>query len=61
MLENGKFTREAIAEYWQDGFLFPVLSLDPAQALAWRKQLEALERAWLGNTLHLPSLSGTCG
>ncbi len=41
-------------QYWQDGYLFPIQAVSPAQAKDWRDELEALETKWLDNGLRLP-------
>ncbi len=35
-----------IDQYWQDGFLFPLDVMSPAEAGQWRGQLEDMEQAW---------------
>ena len=35
-----------IDQYWQDGFLFPLDVMSPAEAGQWRAQLEGMEQAW---------------
>lgn len=37
--------------YWDDGFLYPIQAVDTAQAAAWRREIEAIEREWLAADL----------
>lgn len=53
-LESGFLTLKQKQQYWEDGYLFPLQVVSPAQADNWRMQLEALERKWLDNGLPLP-------
>ncbi len=53
-LTNGRLSEAQIAQYWRDGFLFPVPGISKADALAARDELEQLETEWLDNGLPLP-------
>lgn len=53
-LNMGKLTQDQQDQYWQDGYLFPMQVVSPAQANNWRIELEALETKWLNNGLPLP-------
>lgn len=53
-LENGHLTDTQKAQYWQEGFLFPVQVMPAVDARAMRTELEALETEWLGGDLPLP-------
>lgn len=53
-LNNGKLTKAQQNQYWDDGYLFPMQVVSPAQAKIWRAELEALESKWLDNDLPLP-------
>ncbi len=53
-LAGGRLPSDRIAQYWRDGFLFPIPVLPAEEAAAARGELEALERNWLDNGLPLP-------
>ena len=40
--------------YWDDGYLYPIPALSPAEAAEWRAKLEALEAEWLPADLPQP-------
>ncbi|MEX0285866.1 MAG: phytanoyl-CoA dioxygenase family protein [Paracoccaceae bacterium] len=53
-LDQGRLTPDQTAQYWQDGFLFPLDVLTPDQATAARAEFETMERDWLDNGLPQP-------
>lgn len=53
-LENAKLGTKLQQQYWDDGYLFPLPALPVADALAYRKEFEALEKKWLDNDLPHP-------
>ena len=53
-LDHGKLSDAQIAQYWEDGYLFPLPSLPTEKALAYRTEIEGIERDWLDNGLPLP-------
>ena len=53
-LENGRLTKRQTAQYWEDGYLFPIPVMTPAEAQALREELEQIEAQWLDNGLPLP-------
>lgn len=53
-LDAGRLSERSKAQYWQDGFLFPIQALPTEDALALRAELEDLEAEWLDNGLPLP-------
>ena len=53
-LESGRLTADQQQQYWDDGYLFPVPALPVDDALAYRKEIEAIEAEWLDNGLPLP-------
>lgn len=53
-LDSGHLTEAQIAQYQNDGFLFPLQAMPPHEAIALRAELEAVERDWLDNGLPLP-------
>lgn len=42
------------AQYWEDGYLFPIRAMSETEAATLRAELEALESEWLDNGLTLP-------
>lgn len=53
-LENGRLTKRQTAQYWEDGYLFPIPVMTPTEAQALREELEQIEAQWLDNGLPLP-------
>ena len=53
-LTDGRLTSAQTAQYWDDGFLFPVPVMPAPDAIALRSELEALENEWMDNGLPLP-------
>jgi ectoine hydroxylase-related dioxygenase (phytanoyl-CoA dioxygenase family) len=53
-LIDGKLGQNQIQQYWDDGYLFPLPAFGADQALAYRTEIEAIERDWLDNGLALP-------
>lgn len=53
-LENGHLTQPQIAQYWEDGYLFPIDVMSPADASALRSELEQIEKDWLTRELPHP-------
>ncbi|WP_298356394.1 phytanoyl-CoA dioxygenase family protein [uncultured Litoreibacter sp.] len=53
-LDHGTLPAALRKQYWQDGFLFPVPVMDPAEAAEMRAELEQIERDWLDADLPLP-------
>ena len=53
-LDNGRLTPVLQQQYWDDGYLFPLPAVPAADALAYRAQIEGIERDWLDNGLPLP-------
>lgn len=53
-LTNGRLADAQQAQYWRDGYLFPLPVIDPAEATAWRATFEQIEADWLDNGLPLP-------
>ncbi|WP_299303471.1 phytanoyl-CoA dioxygenase family protein [uncultured Litoreibacter sp.] len=53
-LDHGTLPAALRTQYWQDGFLFPVPVMDPAEAAEMRAELEQIERDWLDADLPLP-------
>ncbi|SHJ15466.1 Phytanoyl-CoA dioxygenase (PhyH) [Shimia gijangensis] len=53
-LENGRPTATQIAQYWNDGFLFPLPVIPQALAARWRTEFEQMEADWLTADLPLP-------
>lgn len=53
-LENGRLSEEDVAQYWRDGFLFPVRVFSAEEVAAARTSLEDMERDWLDGGLPLP-------
>jgi len=51
---GGALTTDQAANYWQDGYLFPLRVMSEEAAAAARWELEAVERKWLDNGLPLP-------
>lgn len=53
-LTDGRLSKASTAQYWDDGFLFPINVLSAQKAQDYRAQIEAVERDWLDNGLDLP-------
>ncbi len=53
-LPDGKLTPALQQQYWEDGYLFPLPALSGADALAYRAEIEGIERDWLDNGLPQP-------
>ena len=53
-LTQGRLSSETSQRYWDDGYLFPIDVLSPAEAAEARRELEAIEAKWLDNGLPLP-------
>ena len=53
-LPDGKLTPALQQQYWEDGYLFPLPALAGADALAYRAEIEGIERDWLDNGLPQP-------
>ncbi|MFK7745485.1 MAG: phytanoyl-CoA dioxygenase family protein [Roseobacter sp.] len=53
-LHNGTLTKAQQAQYWEDGYIFPLQVMPPEDAKNLRAELEDLERTWLDNGLPLP-------
>ena len=53
-LENGRLAEEGVAQYWRDGFLFPIPVFSADEVAAIRTSLEDMERDWLDAGLPLP-------
>ncbi|WP_171173605.1 phytanoyl-CoA dioxygenase family protein [Ruegeria sp. HKCCD8929] len=53
-LENGHLSDAQIAQYWEDGFLYPFQILPPSEAADLRAELERIEANWRETDLPLP-------
>jgi len=53
-LEQGRLTDAQTAQYWRDGFLFPLPALAPDLAASARTELEQIETTWRTADLHHP-------
>lgn len=53
-LTGGRLSDAQIAQYWDDGFLFPAPAVSVAAARAARAELEAIEGKWRDADLPLP-------
>ena len=53
-LTDGHLSQSLIDRYWEDGYLFPIPVITPAEAAAHSKTLEEIERNWLDNGLPQP-------
>lgn len=53
-LTKGRLSGAQIAQYWEDGFLFPAPAIPASAAIAARAELEAIEAKWLDAGLPLP-------
>ena len=53
-LQGGRLTQAQQAQYWEDGYLFPLQVISTAEAAKMRAELEALETEWLDKDLPLP-------
>lgn len=53
-LDGGRLDQYQIAQYWNDGFLFPLPALKKQAAQDARGELEQIERDWLDAGLPLP-------
>jgi len=57
-LKDGHLTPDQIAQYWRDGFLFPIAVMPPQEATALRAELEQIEHNCRDNGL--PLTRNTC-
>ncbi len=53
-LENGRLAEQDVAQFWRDGFLFPIRVFCAEEVAAARTSLEDIERDWLDGGLPLP-------
>lgn len=53
-LTDGRLPAPLAAQYWQDGFLFPLPALPAPEAAAARAELQAIEARWQTADLPLP-------
>ena len=53
-LSQGHLSDALIAQYWTDGYLFPLPAIPPQEALQARSALEQIEHDWLDAGLPLP-------
>ncbi len=53
-LTDGHLPAHLIERYWEDGYLFPIPVITPAEAAAHRAALEETERDWLAGGLPQP-------
>ncbi len=53
-LENGRLSEAQRAQYWDEGFLFPIRVFSDEKAAAARRSLEDIERDWLDAGLPRP-------
>jgi hypothetical protein len=53
-LQNGRLLDAQVARYWDDGYLFPIQAVSHQRAVAWRTELEGIERDWLDAGLPQP-------
>jgi len=53
-LSKGRLSAQQQAQYWEDGYLFPIPVLPPSEAHALRGELEAIEHEWRDTDLPLP-------
>jgi ectoine hydroxylase-related dioxygenase (phytanoyl-CoA dioxygenase family) len=53
-LSQGRLSQAQIDQYWDDGYLFPIRAIPPAETAKLRARLEALEATWLDNGLPQP-------
>ena len=53
-LPQGRLSKALAAQYWEDGYLFPLPALARDEALAYRTEIEGIERDWRDNGLPLP-------
>ena len=51
---QGRLSDALVAQYWKDGFLFPLPCMAASDALQMRAELEDIERDWLDADLPLP-------
>ncbi|WP_299848558.1 phytanoyl-CoA dioxygenase family protein [uncultured Roseovarius sp.] len=51
-LDNGHLTTEQTAQYWRDGYLFPLDVFTPEEAAGYRAELQEIEQDW--RTADLP-------
>lgn len=53
-LTDGRLAPAQIAQYWEDGYLFPLPGLPADETQVLRREFEALEATWRDNGLPLP-------
>ncbi|KMW58402.1 phytanoyl-CoA dioxygenase family protein [Candidatus Rhodobacter oscarellae] len=53
-LAGGRLSEAQKAQYWDQGFLFPIRAIPEDETAALRAEFEALEREWLDNGLPQP-------
>jgi len=53
-LVSGRLSDTQCAQYWEDGYLFPIDVMPAEDAIALRAELEEIERTWLDADLPLP-------
>jgi ectoine hydroxylase-related dioxygenase (phytanoyl-CoA dioxygenase family) len=51
---QSRLSQAEVARYWEDGYLYPIQAITAQKALAWRQELEDIERNWLAADLPLP-------
>ena len=52
--DNGRLNRAQTAQYWEDGFLFPIRAATAETAHNWRLRLENIESDYIDAGLPLP-------
>ena len=53
-LTEGRLNGDLTQQYWDDGYLFPIQVIAPAEAATARAELETIEKDWLDNGLPQP-------
>jgi len=53
-LENGRLNEQAVKDYWDDGFVFPITVFPEDEVANFRADLEEIERTWREADLPLP-------
>lgn len=53
-LTKGRLNGDLTQQYWDDGYLFPIQVIPPAEAAKARAELETIEKDWLDNGLPQP-------